>query len=232
MFKPGQKKYLNIILGVVIGLIVMVRPINMIFLPIFFIFNRPIFKEIENLIRPVLIIAFSASVLIIPQLIYWKYLSGHYVMYSYPNEGFTNFFPPKILHLWFSTNNGLLPYNPLVIFMVCGIFFIKKEYSQWALFLCFYFIFISYLFSSWWTWSYGCGYGSRPFVEFYALFALPFCFFIEYLIENRKLAYVFGSLIILCVVWNLKLIFSYDGCWYGGNWDWHAFGRLLTGPTK
>jgi len=232
MFKPGQKEYLNIILGLVIGLIIVVRPVNVIFLPSYFLFNQFPFKDIKRLIKPMLIIAFFAGLLLIPQLMYWKYSSGHFFTYAYKEEGFTNILSPKMIPMWFSTDNGLVIFSPMVIFVLIGFIYTKVLNPHQGLWMAIYFVFISYVFSSWWCWDYGGSFGSRPFVEYYALFALPFCLFIQYIMENRLLLYGFGSLIILCIAWNLKLIFSFDGYWYWGEWDWPAFGRLLTGPTK
>jgi hypothetical protein len=230
--KPRHNTALNIIFGFTIGLIIMVRPVNVIFLPVFFLFNQPCFGDVKNILKSILIIAFSATIIIIPQVIYWKYLSGHFFMYSYPNEGFTNFFPPKIGYWWLSTNNGLIPYTPLVLLILAGLFMMRKLCTRLSLVLLIYFIFISYIFSSWWCWNYGCSFGCRSFVEFYALFSLPFCYFIKYMLENKIRVYILTSLLIFCVVWNLKLTFSYDGCWYGGDWDWQGFGKFLVSPTK
>jgi hypothetical protein len=231
MFKPGQSFALNLLFGLVVGLITMVRPVNVIFLPMFFMFNQPELKNIKSLLKPVMVIALVAGLLVVPQLLYWKYLSGHILMYSYGNEGF-NFLSPKMLSLWFSTNNGLFLYSPLVVFVLCGLISMRKMYPKWSLFLVIYFIFISYVFSSWWCWSYGGSYGSRPFVEYYALFSLPFCFCIQYILKNRWRKYILGSLFIFCIAWNLKLIFSFDGYWYGGDWDWVGFGRFIISPMK
>ncbi len=232
MFKPNQPFLLNILFGVVIGLIIMVRPINVIFLPVFLMFNQPDLKKIKKLFLPFLFIGISAFIVIIPQLIYWKYASGNYLMYAYPNEGFTNLFSPKILNLWFSTNNGLVIFSPLVILLLSGIIFMRKQYPKWSLFLIIYFILISYIFSSWWCWNYGCSYGSRPFVEYYVIFSLPFCFFVKYILEKKVRLYLFAPIVILCVAWNLKLIFSFDGCWYGGDWDWKGLVTMLLSHTK
>lgn len=232
IFKPGTAFFTNILFGLTTGLIIIVRPVNVIFLPVFFMFNQPDWKDIKSLFKPIVIIAFSASILIIPQLLYWKYLSGHFIMYSYTNEGFTNLLSPKILSIWFSTNNGLFLYSPLVLLILGGIIFMKKVHPGWSLFLAVYFIFITYVFSSWWCWTYGGSYGSRPFVEYYTLLSLPFCFLIKYMMESKFRLYLLGSLLILCIAWNLKLIFSFDGYWYGGDWDWSGFGKFLISPTK
>ncbi|HTB31376.1 MAG TPA: hypothetical protein VK808_05075 [Bacteroidia bacterium] len=232
MFKPGTPFITNLVFGIIVGLIIIVRPINVIFFPVFFMFNKPGLGNIKGLLKPCIIIAFSACILVIPQLMYWRYLSGHLVMYSYTNEGFTNVLSPKILSVWFSTNNGLFLYSPLVLIMLSGLIYMRKFHNGWSLFLAFYFLFISYVISSWWCWNYGGSYGSRPFVEYYALLSLPFCYLMKYIMESKVRLYVLGFLIVLCITWNLKLIFSFDGYWYGGDWDWQAFGKFIVSPTK
>ncbi len=232
MFKPEQKPYLYFIFGLIIGLLIMVRPVNVIFLPVFFLFNQPDWKTIKSLLIPFLIIICTVALVTIPQLLYWKYSSGHLLTYAYKNEGFTNLLSPKMLSIWFSTNNGLVIFSPMVLLVLGGLICMKKQHPYWSLSLGIYFLFISYIFSSWWFWSYGGSYGSRPFVEYYTLFALPFCFFIQYILKNKASLYIFGSLIILCIAWNLKLIFSFDGYWYWGDWDWQALGRLLASHPK
>jgi hypothetical protein len=232
MEKRKQNTIINIVFGLVTGLIIVVRPINVVFLPVFFLFNQPDMKDLKTLVKPTILIFISACLIIIPQLIYWHYLSGNFFLYSYPNEGFTNFFTPKMVLWLFSTNNGLILYSPLVLFIFGGLFIMKKKQQNRSVFLCVYFLCICYLFSSWWCWYYGCSFGCRPFVEFYALFSLPFFFFIKYMIEGKLRLYLLGALVILCLAWNLKLTFSYDTCWYGGDWDWQGFGKFLISPTK
>jgi hypothetical protein len=130
------------------------------------------------------------------------------------------------MQLWFSTNNGLMIYNPIVLFTLIGIAFMRKIRPGLSLFLIFYFVFISYVFSSWWCWSYGCSYGSRPFVEYYTLFSLPLSFFIRG-VKNKFLLFTLGSILIILIALNLKLIFEFNGCWNGGDWDWKEFSALL-----
>jgi hypothetical protein len=87
IFKPNQRSYLPAVFGLITGLIIMVRPVNVIFLPVFFAFNRP---DLKNVLKPLAIIIFFALMVILPQLIYWNYLTNHFLVYSYNNESFTN----------------------------------------------------------------------------------------------------------------------------------------------
>lgn len=230
--RQNQKRIYYFLFGLIIGLIIVVRPINIIFLPVIFVLNTLKFSEIKHNISKLTFVCITALIVIIPQLIYWKYSYGNYLTYSYEEEGFSNIFEPKLLNLWFSTNNGLFIYNPIIILIITGILFFNKVSPQKSIFIGLYFLIISFIFSSWHDWSYGCSYGSRPYVEYYSILALPFCFFINKIDKNTSLRIILLPLLILFIIYNLKLIFSYDGCWYGSAWDWSDLIRLLLSPTK
>lgn len=205
---------------------------NIIFLPTYFIFNKFKLSQLQSKLLHIFILIFSCLLVLIPQFIYWNYNSGSFFHYSYGSEGFSNFFNGKFIHLLFSTNNGLILYSPILIFAIVGLFLTRKSLIPNKNFLIVYFALLVYIFSSWHDWTYGCSFGSRPFVEYYAVLAFPFGFFLKkYLLEsNFKL--VFIPVFVFLVGVNLKLAFSYDGCWFGGEWDWNSFFNLLFGPTK
>jgi hypothetical protein len=230
--KHNQNKIFYLLFGLIIGLIIIVRPINIIFLPVFFIFNPQKLSDIKNNLTKLPLVAITTLIVIIPQLIYWKYSFGDYFCYSYQDERFSNIFNPKFLELWFSTNNGLFIYNPLIILILIGLAFLYKESPKKSIIIGVYFIFISFVFSSWHVWSYGCSFGCRPYVEYYSILALPFGFFIDKLNSKFFFKPVLVSLLIIFIIYNQKLIFSYDGCWYGSIWDWSELLKLLLSSTK
>jgi hypothetical protein len=230
--KHNQKKIFFLLFGLIIGLIIIVRPINIMFLPVFFIFNNYEFSSIKNNITKLSLVAITALIVIIPQLIYWKYSHGQYFHYSYGGEGFSNIFNPKLLQLWFSTNNGLFIYNPIIILILIGFFFFYKNSPVKSIIISVYFVLISFIFASWHDWSYGCSYGCRPYVEYYSILALPFGFFIEKLNTNSFFKPILVSFLIIFIIYNLKLIFSYDGCWQGGIWDWSELLKLVLSSVK
>jgi hypothetical protein len=228
----NQKIIYYLLFGLIVGLIIIVRPINIIFLPVFIILNPLKVSDIKNNLRNLSLVSISALIVIIPQLIYWKYSYGNYFHYSYGEEGFSNIFAPKLLQLWFSTNNGLFIYNPLIILVLIGLAYYYKEAPKKSIIIGIYFLLISFVFSSWHDWGYGCSYGCRPYVEYYSILALPFGFFIRKLNTNFSFKPVMLSLLIISIIYNQKLIFSYDGCWYGSNWDWSELIKLVLSSTK
>jgi hypothetical protein len=232
VLKPSTKQLTHVLFGMVVGLIVAVRPINIVFLPAFFLFNRLGVRDLWKFRFSVIIIIAAAGLVMMPQLFYWKYAYGEFLKDPYENENFSNWCSPKLMQLWFSTNNGLFIYSPLVLFMLLGVFRMKNFSTSFKSMLFVYFIGISLLFSTWHDWSYGCSYGSRPFVEYFTLLSLPFAFFIQEVNSKKYTLIAAGLIVLLLIAWNQKLMFSYDGCWHGGEWDWLSLRNLLTSKTK
>ena len=114
-------------LCITVSLAVLIRPTNLVFLSLFIFLDVTSFREIKERIffflRPKQSLTFMIILFLffIPQLIYWHYLSGSYLYFSYPGEGFTNLKHPMILPLWFSPLNGLFIYTPMAIFFIMGI---------------------------------------------------------------------------------------------------------------
>jgi hypothetical protein len=162
------------------------------------------------------------------------YLHGKPLVYSYTGESFTNWYRPAIAQLWFSANNGLFLYAPLFIIIIAGMgMMIKNKFLNAWLFLIL-FLCISYIFASWWNWSYGCGFGQRCYVEYYAFFSIPLAYVISKTYRHKKkgMRIAIYSFIFLFVIINLKLTYTYDGCWYGGTWDWGEYLKLIVSSTK
>jgi hypothetical protein len=168
----------------------------------------------------------SFAIILLPQLLYWKKISGSYLLDTYSGETFSNWNNPKIIQAWFSSNNGLFTYTPLMFLIIIGmVSMIVKRESNGKLFLAM-FLIATYIFSSWWNWWFGCAYGYRSFVEYYALFSFPLAYILfrqnkEYL---KRIIYLF---VLFCFYWNMDMIYYYDGCFYGGEWDWDTYIELL-----
>ena len=115
----------------------------------------------------------------IPQLLYWKYASGHWYFNSYPGEHF-DFADPQIIGGLFSTKNGWLIYAPIMVLSLLGTLALLRE-RDWfwpTLLILPLHVYIAY---SWWCWYYINGFGSRPMVELYALLAIPLAYSVAYL---------------------------------------------------
>lgn len=115
-------------------------------------------------------LAFGLTVL--PQLAYWKFVSGQWLFNSYQGEQFhwTN---PQVLNGLFHYQNGWLIYTPVMAFALLGMVWLRRFAASafWpvAVLLPLH-IYVIY---SWWCWQYINGFGSRPMVDVYPLLAFP-----------------------------------------------------------
>ncbi len=111
------------------------------------------------------------------QLLYWKYVSGDWVVYSYQDQGF-DWFKAHIGQGLFSFKAGWLVYTPLMAFGLLG--FLPLWRKQRALFSALFshtiiFIYVAFAWSVWW---YGGSLGQRTMVQEYAVLSFPFAAFL------------------------------------------------------
>lgn len=228
-----------IFLGIVSGLIVIVRPTNAIFIFSFLFLDiknkEEILIRIKRIFRlktfiPLLV---SCFIIILPQLLYWNYLSGSLLYYSYSHEGF-NWASPKILQVWFSPDNGLFLYSPMYLVIILTLIYMIINRIYNVSFILVIFLALTYIFSCWWDWSFGCSLGARNYIEYLALFSIPLAFLFQKLTHLNKIkSSIFYIMIFLIIIYNLKMTYSFDECFQGeGDWDWSAYVELLLSPVK
>lgn len=235
-----DSKLINLIaISLVSSIILLIRPTGAIFILIFFFLDlnqRSLilqrFHKIWN-VRAISAFIIVFALIWFPQLLYWKYSTGDFFSYSYGGEGF-NFLSPKLNYTWFSPINGLFLYTPIYLLILFGIVrMIQNQVTNGWLILTLFFT-ISYVFSSWWDWSFGCSFGARSFVEYLSLFVLPISYILSQYSKLSAYKKVLVVILILgFVAFNLKLIYTYDSCFFGTKtWDWSEYRSLIASPTK
>ena len=221
-------------LSIVSSLIILIRPTNLAFVGLVFLLDVRTWQDFTARLRqvftPVNIVILVVSFLLVflPQMIYWNYSSGSVVTDSYAGYGFTNWASPKIREFLFSTNNGLFTYNPLYFIVLAALIFmiVKKEMNGW--FILAVFGGLIYVFSSWFIFSFGCGFGSRNFVEYTTIFTLPLGYLFQHSIAFLKWIRRFIIfVIVLFVLINIKLVSAYDKCFLGKDWDLKEYSYYL-----
>jgi hypothetical protein len=223
-FTKKQIKY-GLLLGILAGIIIMIRPLNVLFVLFSFflipdVFTKRFFKNYSNFSITFII---AGICIVVPQLIYWNYVSGSPVYYSYGDESFSNLLSPMFLEVFFAANSGHILYNPIFLIFLSGILWmiIDKQRYGWVAGILI--VVLSYLISSWWIYNFGCGFANRNFVEYYAVLAVPFAYLLS---KPKPKAIQFGIYILIVIfsIYNIKMALSFDGCWYGnGNWDWSMY---------
>lgn len=237
-----QRYSTSIFLGLIAGLIVLIRPTNIIILGVFlFIY---IIKPSDLLIRgrfllknytKLLIIAACFAIVIFPQLLYWKIVTGSWIYYSYGNEGFF-FNNPRIIEGLFSYRKGWLIYTPIMSFALLGIPFLYFKVKEFFFPVLIFTILNIYIVFSWWTWWYGGCFGQRALIDSYALLAFPLATFISLFWKRSiylKVVTLFFVTLFVCL--NLFQTYQY---YYGViHFDsmtkkayWSSFGHLKIQP--
>ena len=234
----GQNFWKYFEFGIVTSLIVIIRPSNIVFISTFFFLDidswSGLILRIKTFFRYKALIPFilGAIILLLPQIAYWKYAFGSIIYYTYGHESF-NWINPKIQLVFFSPSNGLFLYCPFVFIIVTSMIYMVKKRIISGIFFLWLFLVISYVFSSWWDCGFGCAFGARSYVEYMAIFSIPVVYLYNHIITLKPLKIIlFTCLVIALIIFNLKMTYSYDGCFYGGTWDWHAYIKLVTSPTK
>lgn len=235
-----QLKFKSLIaLGIISSVILLIRPTSALFLLVFFFLDldqiNQVWKRFQRLwnFKVISLFIISFTIIWLPQFLYWEYSTGNFFAYTYGEEGF-DFLNPKLNYTWFSPINGLFLYTPLYLFILFGLVrMVQKRITNGWLVLTLFFA-ISFVFSSWWDWSFGCSFGARSFVEYLSLFALPIAFILS---RYKKLALykkvLVATLVLALVAFNLKVTYTYDSCFFGLDaWDWSEYQSLIFSPTK
>ena len=230
-----------LLLAFIAVLIVMVRPTGLLFVVFavwLFISGRQDFRQkVLPLLRPgkLALMLLPVLVLVIPQLLYWQYAFGDYLVYSYSDRGF-NWLNPQPHITLLSPSNGLLLYTPFFVVIVWSILQLifkgpdRRVGTKTGLL----FVVITYVFASWWVPDFGCSFGARNYVEYYAAFALPLGYLYQG-IQKKPAAsqWAFWLLVALLITFNMKMTYSWDECFYGeGYWDWAEYFRVVFSATK
>ncbi len=208
--RPSQRTIVPA--GFLAGLITLIRPVNIIVLLIFFLWDTGSLNDLKKrflffLKRShwIALMAICFILVWVPQFIYWHWVSGKIFYFTYGEAGGRFFFNnPQVLNILFSVKKGWLIYTPIMLFSLAGIIvlFVKKRGP--ALAISVFMILNIYILSSWWNWWYGGGFGLRSFVDSYALLAIPLAAFIDVTVRRgRLLRMPVIGLLALLVFFNL-----------------------------
>ncbi len=245
---PGRGK--AILLGTLCGWIVLSRPTNIAVL-IFLILYRVVTVDdiklriafIKKHIGQVFLAGIFFAIVWIPQLLYWKSMTGHWIKYSYEEEGFIYWKNPKLLLVLIDTENGWLLYSPILLFLFWA--WVKKRKDPRTNFLgtASTLVIITYIFASWWAWTFGGAFGHRCYIDYYPLLAFPLAVTMEAILNQQRLykkVASFTVIVLLCYYSvALQQLYMLDGRPFEGpewkwNWDsWIGVTRKVFGlpPT-
>ena len=199
-----------LIAGFVLGFIVIIRPVNLMAIGIIILyfksfeeFSTYLYRFTTDLLKPILfaLIPFFMVVSIVPLM--WYHQTGQFFVWGYQDEGF-NFMDPEFINFLFSFRKGVFVHTPILFVTLIGVMMVwvfqKKYFQLFGLLLLL--TAISYVLSSWWAWAYGDGFGSRPMIDYYVIFAIALAYFLNGF-KSRLVTSLMGLALFVFVPLNL-----------------------------
>jgi hypothetical protein len=191
----SRKLKFGILIGISAGILILARPSEIVclFIPLLWGVTglaslKERFRNWREHLRPAFLAAVCILVLWLPQMIYWKAVTGHFLFYSYdnPGEGF-DFLTPHTWQVLFSFRKGWLVYTGVMAFAIIGFYYLYKQKKElfWPVFI--FFLLNLYIVSAWSCWWYAGSYGQRAMIQSYAVMALPMGFFADFLIHHKNI---------------------------------------------
>ena len=232
-------------LGLLFGLIVLVRPTNILVIFLLFFWGVGSWKDRKARYRcfishfPVVLLMVLAFIMVwIPQMMYWKILTGKLFYNGYSSLGGGFYFDaPHTWKMLFSYRKGWYLYTPLMLVATLGIIPLYKRLNEAFAGVLIYLVIMVYVLSSWWSWWYGGSFGLRSMVDVYGIMALPLAVVIEGTMKRKKitkyaLLFLFSFMVYLNVLqsWQYtKGALHYLGTTKGAYWSnflrWKYNGR-------
>ena len=224
-----------LIVALISGLIVLVRPVNLLVLVGIIGDGNSLFLLLRGLFsKPLFFLLLLSLFALFPfiQLLIYKLSTGAWWVYAYEKETF-NFVEPNFIKILFSYKKGLFLYTPLYLLSFIGLIplWSKNQFRFWSWLL--FFGILTYVFSSWWMWYYGGSFSSRVYVEYLPFFMLLFSFAFK-LLKKRQFRVILTAVTFLVVV--LCQIQSYQYRYYIIHYSemnqekyWDNFLKLKTG---
>ncbi len=151
------------------------------------------------------------------QIIYWKAVTGSFIFNTYQVTPGFDWLEPHFVKVFFSYKKGWFLYTPMILFAIAGLFFLWRNNRNIALPIISFFVLNVYMISSWGTWWQGGSFGSRYFVESYAILCIPFGYFI---VEVRKRRWTFRTFILLAGFFLFLNLFQ---TWQFNNWIFDGY---------
>jgi hypothetical protein len=205
----------SIALGLILGLITLIRPTNISIILFFIFYDISSWRQLRTKAKRflqhfsfIILIITASFIIFIPQILYWKIISGYYIFYSYTDEHFF-FLRPHILDGLIGFRKGWLLYTPLMSFALLMLLRKRDSLTKWIFGLRLFTLINIFILLSWWCWWYGGSFGGRSFIESYAVLSLPLASFFEYQTSKKVVFYFTLSLTVFFIFLNIYQTLQY-----------------------
>ncbi|MBK8087210.1 MAG: glycosyltransferase family 39 protein [Chitinophagaceae bacterium] len=208
--QPSLLKALFI--GCFVGWVTLIRPTEIISILIPLLWGISSFADSKQRLsfflkefRYVFAVTVGAAAFIFIQLLYWKWSSGDWIVYSYQDQGFSWLHPHLYIGM-FSSNNGWITYTPAIALFFFGlpVLYKKQKNLFWtvAVFSAL-FIYICFAWDIWW---YGGSLGMRAMIQSYPVLAVSIAAVMDILFRKKiYLQLIVAGFLLICTYYNFWL---------------------------
>lgn len=145
----------------------------------------------------------AAFLMILPQLVYWKVVTGSWVF----DVGSKWDFLLPHFRVLFGGEKGWFIYTPITVFFIAGLFLMRGR--SWKKSVLVFTLLNLWIVIAWHDWHYGGSYSARALVQSYPVLALPFAVVVERVLATRW-KYIFLPLCAYLIAVNLFQIKQYN----------------------
>ncbi len=196
--------------GALLAIIILIRPVNaMVLLAVPIVAGTQTLPMVRGLLQRYwtalgAVLLFAAVIAIQPLL--WHVQTGNWTEWGYQGEGF-HWDRPEIIKVLFGFRRGLFLWTPIMLMTALGTLLLWRTdrwRSSWSVA---YWIFCTYVISSWWIWYYGGGFASRVYIDHYPVLVIPMVLMLQQ--WTARWWMVARIFIVLCIALNLAQLWQY-----------------------
>lgn len=236
-YKSYQTKY-ALRIGLLVGLLTLTRFTEVISCLIPLLWGLDSVKQAKErfplLARHFQLFILSAVVALLVvsiQFVYWKRVSGHWLVYSYGSQGFS-FHDPHFFNYTLSYRSGWLTYCPMMIFAFLGLLpFLRRGRNRVAVIS--FFLVSYYIVCSWDIW----WYGGRAMIQSYPVLAFPIASLVAFTLQRKITAVLLLPAALVFFYMNAWISYNYHkGALYDPEsmtepYFWRVAGRWTVPPA-
>jgi hypothetical protein len=200
-----------IIIGFFAGLATLTRPTELICLLIPLLWGIRNYQDFKSRIafllnksKYLIVSIFVILLMLSIQFVYWKCVSGHWIVYTYGEEGF-DWIQPHFINGLFSFKAGWLIYSPIMILSILGFKYLLKNHREHFYSTLVFSLIFCYICFSWKEWWYGASLGQRAMIQAYPILAFPLTAFVEQVYKKRLWKLILSLFMGFSIYYNLWL---------------------------
>lgn len=202
-------------LGAVAGLLILVRHANLLYLlvvPLYGVVRLPDVatqaRRLSKRSSGILVASAVCAAALIPQLCYYRYVTGSWLVFSYSNIHPT-WTSPHVWRVLFSVQKGLFFWSPALLFALPGFFLSRGSLSRWVVPASAVLVSVTLLISCWGDWQFGASFGHRGFTDALGLCALPMAATFAWIVDRPRLVRVVAPVVVGLVALSLAQLAQY-----------------------